>query len=642
MGEILGGKKRPRRPHILKGTKSSSRPRNIIYFDSEAKITDGMSEEHIKLVLHGQLVEKEHDTYLICACFERFNRNEKWIDYYGENFYFNFWHDVEKFAQYGQSTYIFAHNAKYDILATRAIPSLISLGFKITSFSEDKPLIIELEKHSENKKVKKIIILSSTNYYQASIKELGETFNLPKLDPGYNAPLEIAIQYCRRDVEIVKIAMTNFFDFVVNNKLGNCARTIAGQSFAAYRARFMSHEIGIHCDEIALTVEREAYSGGRTEAWFIGEIREKIFVVDVNSMYPFVMRVNNFPVKLLTIRNKLSPSKLQWFIDNNYLLCARCKIKTKEPIFPLKSKGKLIFPIGEFVTSISTPEIIKALEINAIQEAKTVCVYEGANIFEDFVTFFYTERLKAKKEKDEVRSYLLKIFMNSLYGKFGQKAIEWEEIGTAPPEEIKIERIFSADTGTYKTIKIIGGLILQNVEKSGNAAESYNSFPAIAAHVTAYARCLLWEYIQIAGKANVYYMDTDSIFCNIKGYNNLKNAGVIDDNELGMLCLDKEGYFEIRGLKDYSFTGIDGIKKQKIKGVNLRGIETGNTIAIDNNTFITTVWPGISRTIHDNKLNKNYANKLQLKTLSRNYTKGTVLKSGKVKPFLLKGENHFA
>lgn len=641
--EILGGKKRSRKPHILKGTKKQTRPKNIIYFDSEANVDIEITGSEIMAIQQGLKVEKEHKTNLICACFCREGRQDIWKDYHAgiaKNFKRKFWHDVVEFAQYGQTTTLFAHNTKYDILATNGIIYLVELGLELTSFSEDNPFIVEFAQKNEEGKAKKIVILSTTNFFKDSVENLGRTFGLEKLEAAYNKSLEESIVYCRRDVEIIKKAMTEFYNFVESEKLGNCAKTLAGQSFNAYRARFLRHEIAVHCDELALEVEREAYSGGRTEAFHLGKIPEKLFTVDVNSMYPFVMRDFTYPVKLVSVREKMGVEKLGFFLDNDYLLCARVRLKTKLPIFPLKHHGKLEFPTGEFTTSLSTPELKKALEIDAIKKIDTVCIYEPADIFSDFVTFFYEKRLQAKAEKNDVLSYLLKILLNSLYGKFGQKSIDWEIIGQAPIDIVKVERIFSGETGTYKTMKIIGGLIMQNTEKSGIEIESYNSFPAIAAHVTAYARCLLWDYMTIAGIDTVKYCDTDSLFLLEKGYRRLEAAGVLHPKELGKLKLEKEGYFEIRGLKDYTLlSGYDYDEKKeirdkvKIKGVSLKGLENGSTVQLDEKTYITSIWPGISRMMQEDRLAENYSTRLQMKKLERKYSKGIVTKSGRVKPF---------
>jgi len=89
---------------------------------------------------------------------------------------------------------------------------------------------------------------------------------------------------------------------------------------------------------------------------------------------------------------------------------------------------------------------------------------------------------------------------------------------------------------------------------------SNHSFPAIASHITAYARMYLYELIKKAGFENVYYCDTDSLFVNEEGYNRLKNF--IDDKELGKLKLEEVGECIIWGAKNYKFN-----ETRKIKGI---------------------------------------------------------------------------
>jgi len=614
---------RIRRPHILNPNKKTEIPQNIIYFDSEARV-DLDDSQYIDRLLAGEKVEKEHDVYLICAAYTRRGVEKvEWKDYHKPGFKMRFWQDVDEYTAAGRKTWIFAHNARYDVLATGAAKYLVKLGYTVTSFSDDNPFILQFTKEVKSKK-KTILILSSTNYYHNSLAELGKTFGLEKLEGAFNDTLEKAITYCRRDVEILKIAMESLIDFIIKEDLGTFSQTAAGQAFAAYRHKFMQHDIYIHCDARALEIERESYCGGRTEAWFIGEVPEKVFGCDINSEYPSVMIKERFPTFLRTIRNKLTIEDAMDFINQGYLLVARAHVNTDIPIFPYKA-GRLIFPTGDYWTTLATPELIAGIERGLILELKDVCIYEGEEIFHDYIDYFYTARLEAKKVKDAVLDMLYKLFMNVLYGKFGQKAIEWERVGDAPPEELRVDRIYNFDTRKREMVKIFGGSVFKHIEKEGEDNEASNSFPAIAAHVTSYARMLLWRYIEIAGYENVYYMDTDSIFTNEVGYGRLLAAGVISDTVLGALKLEKTGEMIIRGVKDYSLNG-----KAKMKGIPKSAIQ------IDENSFLVNTWVGVSKMIAGGSVD-GYKNILMIKTLKREYTKGLIMPDGKVFPLRFMG-----
>jgi hypothetical protein len=168
--------------------------------------------------------------------------------------------------------------------------------------------------------------------------------------------------------------------------------------------------------------------------------------------------------------------------------------------------------------------------------------------------------------------------------------------------------------------------VFKDIKKEGAEAEASNSFPAVAAHVTSYARMLLWGYIETAGIDNVFYMDTDSIFCNRQGLDNLTAAGSIDTDKLGSLKLEKQGAMKISGVKDYIFNDVE----------KLKGIPKG-AIRIDVSTFIVNQWVGYSKMMNDGQL-EGYKNILIKKHLSRNYTKGYITDSGQVLPLHFSGD----
>lgn len=668
-------------PHAIKANHRTETPQRMVFFDIESRVPDIEKEQFIDQALQDGGFKIEHDPYLCCSCFSDRGR-EKWYDDYGPNWQDNFWTRVNSFCPASSKVWIYAHNAKYDVLASGGVKYLVEYGWTVTAFSDGNPFFLRMTRReskedyifrlkekltytpnvdkrnkilmeiadikSDEKKpptTGTILILSSTNYYNTSLAELGKTFDLPKLDAAYNAPLEDAITYCRRDVEILKTAMESFYDFIIEKDLGTAGMTIASQAMNAYRHRFMPHEILIHTNLAATILERDAYSGGRTEAWYIGNIPEKVFCYDVNSMYPYVMLENDYPVNLKTYRNcRVTVADLSRFISRGYLVIARVKIYTDEPVFMVKAE-KLIFPVGVFWTALCTPELIYALDHDLIIEVAEMAVYEKANIFTDYVTFFYNERLKAKAADNEVLSYLYKIFLNSLYGKFGQTQPGWVRIGDADPAEVKTVHVYNTETESYEYFKIFGGSVFKSVAPPVGENEAANAFCAIAAHVTAYARMLLWQYIQVAGPENLYYMDTDSLFVNQAAGDMLAGAGHVDASRLGALKMEKAGQMTVHGLKDYSFKGKDDKGKDiditKIKGVNKRAIpitdvkkaaddEMRQAIA-EGRVFATDTWIGMSKAIENGELS-GYYQKSMVKVLKRNYDKGYRTAEGQVLP----------
>ena len=629
-----------RKPHILKENKTGTTPRYKIYCDSESRVID-----------------LKHYPYLMEACFidDRYQA-ENWKEYEGN--FKNFWHDVAAFGGKEKTAiYIYGHNICYDLMVTGGIPSLLEKGFVVTSFFEKGTTFIltmrQQEKYISGKGEEKIRVkktlnfISTTNYFSFSLAALGEIFGMEKLEFDYeNGTIEDAKIYCKRDVEICKMAMETFINFVESNNLGTLANTTPGQAFNSYRHRFMKEEIFLHDNENAFRLERAAYCGGRVECFRIGEFTGDFYGFDINSMYPFVMKNFRYPVKMITVRKRNTLNEVKGFIKE-FGLIGEFTVRTEKPVYPLKLNENLIFPVGEFKTVLSTPEIIYGFENDLLIDVGEIAAYYMEDIFSDYVEFFYRKRLEAREEDNKVYDLLFKLFMNSLYGKFGQKSENWQRIGDAPPEIIEAKEIVNIDTGEREAYKIFGGSTFKRLKEE----EAFNSFCAIAAHVTAYARMELLKYIELSGWENVYYMDTDSLFLNKEGADRLEAAGVINAKDLGKMKLEKvDNVITINAPKDYIFAGTvktKGIKKGSKKIEDEKELtELALKMRIDikdlpGRIYNNDQWPRLNSFIRAGNLS-SYYNIKRTKIITGYYNKGWLLEDGEVKPFIMEmvlGEN---
>jgi hypothetical protein len=640
-------------PHIISQGKANESQQNVVYCDSESRIEEGT------------LI---HRPYLMCATFVRYKKKKSEISKDYPNCVYDFWNDLCNFAQYKTTTYCYAHNMGYDMIATSAITILEDNGFRLESFFEKggttiyKFLYHEYDEAGEKVKdrTKTISLLSSTNFYSDTLANIARVFGLEKTDikkeygEDYNnITMENAIEYCRQDVLILKTAMEALFSFIKNEDLGCMGKTAASQSFNAFKHRFMEHNIYVHTNEKAINLERKSYYGGRVECWQIGErANDDYYYIDVNSMYPFVMANFDYPTKLLSYQSYNSIHDIKTAIDDGEGVVVKVKIKTDKPYFPLRRDKKLIFPVGEFWTYLATPEIKFAIENNLIVEVAECSYYKMDSIFKPFVDYFYNKRLDAKKNKDEVHSYLFKLIMNCLYGKFGQLKENWESVGHAPKHHISNYCETDIDTGEEKYVKELGGT---RFEKVGEDSEAFNSFPAVASHVTSQARIHLLNHILKAEIKNVYYMDTDSLFINKEGYHNLKNT--LDENILGKMKVeDHATYIKINAPKDYVFIG-DKKELIKRKGISkdARPLTDQEYIEYINkrrkqlsknkfDEFIKNIkreeltmnmqWCKMPTFINEGNISQFY-NINRVKSLSRKYNKGTVCADGSVLPFVI-------
>ncbi len=589
--------------HKLTKNKAIQKPSRLIFTDTET-----LELEHAKNIFY-------HRLKLGCAIFTNIRNNDKTNDrYLNYTTKKEFWDNVDSFCKDKTRTYLYCHNQHFDFSVLAGSQELPARNWILKNFFINSNCFIMRFKKDK----KTLFILDSGNIVKVSLDEIGMKFKLPKLKIDFKTVSmeELAI-YCERDTKILRAFVLAFRDFVIKHDLGNFRFTIASQSFTAFRHRFMKHDIFIHDNEEVIALERESYRGGINEAYFIGVLDKEIYrSVDVNSLYAYVMRNNKFPTKLKWFTRQMSIDYLQDILID-YAVTSRVLVDIDEPVFPYKT-DKVYYPLGKFVTVLTTPQLKYAISKNWIKEIMETAIYEQEYIFKEYVDFFYDLKRYYKKEKDSVYYMITKLFLNSLTGKWGQRSQKYIEIGDCNDWEYSITEVGDLDTHEHWTEIRIGGKIY----REGKKQESFDSFVAIVSHITAYAREHTIKLRYKAGVENTFYIDTDSLTVNEKGYHNLKSE--LDEFELGKLQVQEiANKVIIRGAKDYKFGD-----KEKIKGIRKDAVYLGNN-QYSQFHFMKT------RSMMRLGIQNRAIMKRVTKKLKRQYDKGSVSNNGFVTPYML-------
>jgi hypothetical protein len=334
-------------------------------------------------------------------------------------------------------------------------------------------------------------------------------------------------------------------------------------------------------------------------------------------MYPFVMRDNLFPARLILYSTQVSLADLSKWIKNRCVV-ASVRLKTSRARFAHVYNDRLVFPTGKFIEALTTPDLREALKHREIDSCIDAAVYTAEPIFNKFVCEIYALRKQATDAGESVRSWLLKILMNSLYGKFAQRGSVWETVNATDTTEIKTWEELDYESGTLRKYRQFGGI----VQSLARQPEAFDSHPAIASHVTAYARAYLYYLMDTFGKTEVLYVDTDSLYVRAMSRARLAKLGLGSD--LGGLKLEgTHDWLILHGPKDYSIPG-----KEVIKGIRKSAVKT------DEATFAQEQWSSLTGLIAHGDLSAPTIKNV-IKVLARSYTKGTVTRDGHVLPFVL-------
>ncbi len=591
--------------HYLRHNAKSTIPKFQIYFDTETDFKEGKNETI-------------HTFKMLCYEFCQWDNNNglnviESGSFFNPKLFFNYVQDITKQVS---KLVLFAHNLWFDLVISQFYIFAQSDGWK-----SDIPFQKGITFIDRVKKDKlKINLLNVANFLPYKVELLGKLVGYPKINIDFNTiSFDKLITYCKRDVKIIRKAMEKYFTFIRSNRLGNFGVTRSSQSFAAFKHRFMKHKILIHAIGQDMDAEREAYFGGRVECFFKGKVKEKkVYSLDINSMYPFVMSRYTYPIRFSYFIYRPTLVEIKRALAK-YNIILKAVINTKTPRYALKTKQRLIFPVGEFITSVCSNGARIALLLNEIDTPLVMYCYQRGKIFDLYVKFFHDLKVKYTQEGNDIFKTMSKDFLNHLYGKFGQR--NDEVINEGESTVIGSQKILHYDVvtgerttqidfcGKYKEIRL-------------NAKEAFESFPAISAHVTENARLYLFKLITMAGQKNVYYCDTDSLYVNKTGYNKLRS--MIDPTQLGMLKLEKIiKSMTINGCKDYVIDDavtIKGIRKTAEK--------------LDENTYVQDIWSSYRETMSKG-LKPYYTVKKGVKILTREYKKGKITDSGRITPFCL-------
>ncbi len=589
--------------HKLKANKTTSLPSILIFYDTETypqKIND--KEEFHKLKLG-----------VVCSVIKRNNGQSDTVRWKNFTTGKEFWEFLLEHSYTKSRIYIFSHNQQFDFFIVEGFKYLSSLEGKLGRFIIDtQRFIIEFTVGST-----KFAFVDTLNYVRTSLKKIGLSVGLEKFECDFASVSDADLLiYCHRDVEILKTFVLKMLSFIEEYDLGCFKYTTPALCFNAYRHKFMKTPIFIHAKDEVSQLERLSYRGGRNEAFFIGKVKEdSIYKVDINSMYPFIMRNNLFPNKFICYEKNPSIKGLKNAI-RNFEVVADIDFEITEPAIGIKT-DKLVFPIGKLSAVLAKPELEYVINEGELNNVRSYAIYEGHNIFKEYVDFFYNLRKKFKEEGNEPFELMVKLYLNSLYGKFGEKHDLIKKIKDLGNGVTRIEDTINFETGKREIHWLINGILYKKI----GVEDGQNTLTAISSYVTSYSRMYLWKLMKMAGRKNIYYCDTDSLFLNERGYENLES--VIDSGELGKLKL--EGVYKklvIHGCKDYELDGeiiTKGVKK------NAKWL---NEFTIKQQQFLKTK-SLLRRDILDGVIIRDVE-----KHLNRVYDKGLVSSDGSVSPLI--------
>ena len=445
---------------------------------------------------------------------------------------------------------VFFHNLKFD--SQFIMNWLFKNGYEHTTEPEqkksktfntlisDKGLFYQVEVifEKKGKKVNKVVFQDSLKLIPLSVDSIAKSFKLPisKLKIDYDSHNNLPIgspltpeeeEYIKHDVQIVAHAIEYFYSQgLTKMTIGSCAlseykKIIKKRNFDRYFPTPKYH------DDV-----KQSYRGGFT--YLNPDYTEKDvgkgIVLDVNSLYPSVMYDSYLPFGTpIYFNGKYEPDPIYPI----YTQMIRCQFELKEGKIPtIQIKYGYSFRANEYLTTSGDTEVVLCL--NSVDLELFLEQYDVYNLeyisgwkfkatkglFTDYIDKWSNNKIQAKKDGNHGLYLISKLFLNSLYGKFG------------------------TDTRVRSKIPYLG----EDNEihyKDGKAEIKNGIYIAMASFITSYARRktitsaqrIMDNHKNGLSKAQFVYADTDSLHIVLNGEDETKflNDSNLDisDTKLG-------------------------------------------------------------------------------------------------------------
>lgn len=401
-------------------------------------------------------------------------------------------------------------------------------------------------------------------------------FDLDKIDKLHRMSKEDInkmSEYLEIDCKSLYKSLFTFTDIIDELSDGKCTPqlTMGSTAINMFRTKFQREEIpqsfqvdnelsymeqrGEYLDSIEPKI-RESYFGGRTEVYKM--YGENLKHYDVNSLFPHIYTNKKMPVgkpkhmpdigrDCLDMTDCGGVAKITGFVPD-----------IKIPVLPYRhtvdKQEKVLFPTGEISGWYTLAEIRYAIEVGALENVvvENCLLSRYGKPFKEYGETLYDMKKNIDKEKEPAKYWIVKLLLNSFYGKFALDREQSSWIRVDNP----IKYIKENDT---KLIPINEKLEDKGVFKEPQISGAKYIIPRIATCITSKARIEMHKWFKKIGYDNIWYCDTDSIVTD-KTIETGEGLGEMDlENEI------EKGYF--LAPKVYAELTPDGKTRTKAKGM---------------------------------------------------------------------------
>lgn len=378
---------------------------------------------------------------------------------------------------------------------------------------------------------KTITWISGRQFFDQSEESLAETLGFkpqyPRLPPVTGDRDEL--DPCDRAALWLK-AFTELCTWWRGIDGGPLGATPGGSAWSFVRKRLKPKTV-LSCQEPDIRkIEELSLFGGEANTWFYGPVQptyrtgeidpgtseDMPYPVqlgpldhwDVSGMYPNLLASELYPTRYLYQYREPSVDSLRAMLDR-WCVIATVVLRTDSPDYPVRHGDRVIHPVGHFVATLTTPDLVHAVASGSVVRVVRAVTYVAGRPFQVALRELLAHRAAAVKAGKPAWELFVKLLSNSFGGRLAMRSHGWRRAPGVRPVKLWGEWIGrNADTGETRRYRSRGGLVdvWQEIDTPTRP------LAACFAHLTAYGRSAMRELRATLPPRSVVSQDTDGVW----------------------------------------------------------------------------------------------------------------------------------
>lgn len=482
----------PARPHWLQVAGRTSTPEVVVSFDTETKTS-----------------AREGSEILTLRCWDAISRHRGAIatrgdvtmDWDGETSA-ELANVLTAAVQVTGEAWCFAHNAGFDLTVTSLPMVLAGWGWEpeFVNIGEETCVFVM------RKGAGKLVVSDTWSWLRCSLETAAKDVGMRKVRlPEEDDSLAAWHRRCHRDVVILDRLLAQLLDWWDHQDLGAFSVTGASCGWRSLRARIRERSILVGPEPPRTQLEREAIFGGRKEVWQVGRIIGRtVEDWDLATAHLTTVAHRLLPVMPTRARNMSPPPSALAPPGGLGALC-RVKITTRVPCAPVRAGEEVWWPVGEFITTLSTPELAEVGKLADRVEVLSAQWYLLSDALQDWGQWCLGLQAQPDSEVPRVAKRVAKGWGRAVPGRFALRTSKLIRETPALHLGWALESGHDLDTGeAVETITYAGVARTYRKDQDGSDCS-----PVVLAFVEGYVRAAMAQTLADRDPRSLLQCNTD-------------------------------------------------------------------------------------------------------------------------------------